>query len=115
MNPAREIYSIIKEHTFHNAATTTGNGTAFEVGAYKTLTVEIFGTSTGRTVTFYAKGPSGTLRALMGVKISDLSTSVNTTGTGEIWQFDITGLNQIVMDLTAVTGGNITVKGRAVS
>jgi hypothetical protein len=100
---------------FHDAVTVAGNGASFEVGSYKTLTVEIYGTSTTRTVTFYGKGPSGTLIALMGIKVSDLSTGVSTTGTGEVWQFDVTGLEEVIMDLTAVSGGNVSVKGRAVA
>lgn len=101
--------------TFQSAATSTGNGTAFEVGAYRTLTVKITGTSSTRTVTFYAKDTDGNLTALMGVRLSDFATGTSTTGTGEYWQFDITGIYSIVMDLTAVAGGNVSVKGRAVA
>jgi hypothetical protein len=108
--------SIIKDNvTFQSAATATGNGTAFEVGIYKTLTVEIYGTSSTRTVTFYAMGKGATLRALSGVRMSDLTVAASTTGTGEIWQFDITGLDYVYMDLTAVAGGNVTVKGKAIA
>ncbi|HOM03511.1 MAG TPA: hypothetical protein PLH43_11915, partial [Acetivibrio sp.] len=46
----------ITTHTFHNAATSTGNGTEFTVGNMKTLTIEIYGTSTSRTIEFYGKG-----------------------------------------------------------
>ncbi len=115
MNPS-QTYPLVKENiVFQDASTSAGNGTSFEVGVYKTLTIEIYGTSSTRTVTFYGKGTSGTLRALMGVRMSDFSTAVSTTGTGEIWQFDTTGLEYVVMDLTAVSGGNVSVKGRAVS
>ena len=116
MNPSRQTYPVIKpDITFQDAATGTGNGTEFSVGAYRTLTIEIYGTSTSRSVTFYGKSKSGTLRALMGVRVSDFATATSTTGTGEIWQFDITGLDYVVMDLTAVAGGNVSVKGRAVA
>jgi len=113
INPLSTTFNI--DHTFHDAATSTGNGTALTVGSLKTLTIEIYGTSASRTITFYGKGTSGTLRALMGVNLSSLTTGINTTGTGEIWQFEVTGLEYVVMDLTAVAGGNVTVKGRAVS
>jgi hypothetical protein len=106
---------VVKDIIFQDTATTTGNGTAFEVGAYKTLTIEIYGTSSSRTVTFYGKSESGTLRAITGIKLSDFTTATSTTGTGELWQFDITGLKYVVIDLTAVAGGNVSVKGRAVS
>ena len=101
--------------TFHDSAIIAANGTEVTVGGYKNLTIEIYGTSTTRTVTFYGKGVSGTLRALTGVNIGDLSTATSTTATGEIWQFDITGLESVVMDLTAVAGGNVSIKGRVVA
>jgi hypothetical protein len=105
------------DFTFHTAATQAANGKEFYVYDFKDLTVEIYGSedNTARTVTFYCKGPSGTLRALKGLKVSDWTSDTSTTGTGEIWQFDITGVNSVVMDLTAITGGSVTVKGRAVT
>ena len=50
----------------------------------------------------------------MGVKLSDFTTASSTTGTGaaEIWQVDVTGLEKFFTDLTAVAGGNVTIKGR---
>ncbi len=105
----------VMDVTFHDASTVAANGQPFEVKYFKSLTVEIFGTSTGRTVTFYGKGASGTLRALKGINLSTLATGTSTTGTGEIWQFDITGLHKVIMDLTAITDNNVSVKGRAVS
>lgn len=101
--------------TFHDAATVAANGATFTVGAYKELAIEIYGTSTSRTVTFYGKGPSGTLRALQGMRLSDLSLANGTANTGELWYFQITGLTEVVIDLTAVAGGNVSVKGKAVA
>lgn len=100
--------------TFHDAATVAANGTVLTVNGYKTLTVEIYGTSTSRTVAFKGRGPSGEDRSLMGVNLSDFSTATSTTGTGELWQFDITGLTSVFMDLTSVSGGNVSIKGKVV-
>jgi hypothetical protein len=108
-------YKNYWEHTFHDTVTTTGNGTEFKPEGRETLVVEIYGTSSTRTITFYAKGKSGTLRALSGVKLSDLSVASSTTGSGELWQFDTSGLESVVMTVTAVAGGNVTIKGRAVA
>ena len=109
----------VLDHIFHDAATAAGNGVFLEVKYFKTLTVETFGTAanSARTLTFYSKGPSGALKALAGVKISaaPLVTAVSTTGTAETWQFDITGLHKVYMDLTSITGGTFSVYGRAVS
>ncbi|AHF10362.1 MULTISPECIES: hypothetical protein [Dehalobacter] len=109
------IGSLANDVTFHNAAIVAADGTILTVGGYKTLTVEIYGTSTSRTIAFIGRGPSGTDRAIMGVRLSDLSTGSSTTGTGEIWQFDITGLSSVFVDLQAVAGGNVTAKGRVVA
>ncbi|MEN6313254.1 MAG: hypothetical protein ABFD25_03280 [Clostridiaceae bacterium] len=109
----------VKDHIFHNASAATGNGKFLEAGYFKTLTVEIFSSAanSARTVTFYSKGPSGVLKALAGVRVSaaPFVTAVNTTGTDETWQFDISGLHKVYMDLTAITDGTVSVYGRAVS
>jgi len=101
--------------TFHDAATAAADGTIFAIDGQSTLTIEIYGTSTSRTIAFIGRGPSGTDRAIMGVRLSDLATAVSTTGTGELWQFDVTGLIAVFMDLQAVAGGNVSVKGRMVA
>ena len=97
---------------FHDAVVAPATSTVFEVGAYKILTLEIYGTSATRTITFNYKGESGTLRLISGVKLSDFSMGTGTTGSGEVWQFDISAFKYFVVDLTAVAGGNVSVKGR---
>jgi len=109
----------VLDHIFHDAATVVGNGKFLDVKYFKTLTVETFSSvaNSARTITFYSKGPSGVLKAIAGVKVSaaPLTTAVSTTGTGETWQFDVTGLHKVYMDLTAITDGTVSVHGRAVS
>ena len=106
--------SIIKDNiVFQNAAETTGNGTSFEVGPYTSLRIKITGTSTSRTITFYEKDVDGNLTAISGVRASDFTVGTSTTGTAESWLFDVSCAYKIVMDLTAVAGGNVTIKGRA--
>lgn len=107
--------STVTAITFHDAAVAPADGAPLAVGGLKTLTVEIWGTSTSRTVEFKAAGPEGTYRLISGVRLSDLTIATSTTGTAEFWQFDITGLAAVIMDLSAVAGGNVTVKGRAVA
>ena len=111
------IKSIVQNITFHDAASVADNGLNFQVENYKTITIEIYGSvgNNARTVTFYVKGKSGVLRAISGVRLSDLSVAASTTGTGEIWQFDVTGVEHFIVDLTAITGGTVTVKGKAVA
>lgn len=107
--------SKVEAVTFHDAAVVAADGTVFTVGGYKTLLVEVYGTSTAFNVAFYGKGPSGTARAIMGVKLSDLSTGINTTVLNELWVFDVTGLTSVLMDLVSVVSGNVSVKGTAVA
>lgn len=107
--------SKVVEHTFHDAATEISIGAPFDVSGYKTLTIEIYGSSTGRTISFIGRGLSGEDRYIAGVKLSDLSLATGTTGTGELWQFDTTGLVAVIMDLSIIAGGDVTVKGRAVA
>ena len=105
-----------RDFTFHDAAIVAANGATLKLkAAHKTLTVEIRGTSTSRTIAFYEKMSNGTLVPLMGVRRFDFATATSTTGTDEVWEFGIVGAIEIVMDLTAVAGGNVTVKGRAVA
>lgn len=101
--------------TFHTTATVAANGTPISVDGFKSLTIEIYGTSTTRTVTFYGKSKSGILRAIQGCRVSDFTMATSTTGNNEIWQFDITGLDYVIMDLTAVAGGNVSIAGRMIA
>lgn len=101
--------------TLQPASTAIGAGNAFTVGGYRTLTLEVSGTSSSRTVVFQGIGPSGTAIAIMGTKLTDGTTGSQTTGTGELWRFDVTGLTSFQANLTAVSGGNVTISGVAVA
>jgi hypothetical protein len=109
--------SDVEDVVFHDAAVVAADGTAFVVGGYKTLTVEILSTATSFTIAFIGEGPSGADIPLMGINLSTLTTGVNTSTSGQLWQFDITGLTKVFMDLTAITAGpgSVTVKGKAVA
>lgn len=101
--------------TLQNAATSVGNGTPLDVEGFKTLTIEITGTSATRTILFEGSSLSGAYYAMMGTKLTDFSTAIQTTGTGEIWQFDITGLVNFRARISAISGGNVNVKGRVIA
>lgn len=109
------IKSTVTDVTLHNAVSTLGDGALFAVGDTKTLTIEVYGTSASRTVLFEAAGVTGTFYPIKGVRLTDFAMATQTTGTGELWQFDVTGLVQFRTKLSAVTGGNVSVKGKAVS
>lgn len=113
--PIQSMGSGVTDVTLQNAASATGNGTALTVGGTKTLTVEVSGTSTSQTIVFEGASVGGTYYAIQGVKLQDLSTATQTTGKGEIWQFDVTGLVNFRARISAIAGGTITVKGKAVA
>lgn len=102
----------LKQHTFHSNVTVPGNGAPLDVKEYKTLTVEIYGNNTSRKLEFKGISYSGIPRPISGVCLTDLSTGSETSRTGEIWQFDITGLNQVLIVASVLDGGNLYVTGR---
>jgi hypothetical protein len=107
--------SQVTDIVFHNAATTAVNGTTLAVGGAKSLTIEVNGTSTSRTIIFEGAITSGAWCAIQGVKMQDLSIASQTTGKDEIWQFDVTGLVFFRARISAIAGGSITVKGKIVA
>jgi hypothetical protein len=98
----------------HNQVVAPANA-QYNVGSYRTLTVEIYGTSTSRTINFSSIGFSGNPYPLSGVRLSDLNVATSTTGTGEIWKFEVAGIDFIKIDVASVAGGNVSVKGRFVA
>lgn len=98
-----------------NATTIVSVGTPFSVNAFKTITIEISGTSTSRTINFEACSVSGAYYPITGVKLLDYSMATSTTGNNEVWQFDITGMENFRTNVTSIVGGSVTVKGKAVA
>ncbi len=47
--------------------------------------------------------------------MDDGTFAISTKGKAEAWSFDITGFKEIVRELTALTNGNFSVRGTAVS
>ncbi|KMY52254.1 hypothetical protein AC625_06690 [Peribacillus loiseleuriae] len=105
----------ILDFTFHNAAITVANGNEFEVLAFKDITIDIYGTSTNRTILFEAAGPSGVFKPIQGVKNDDFAMGTQTSGSNESWSFSITGQKKFRVRISAISGGNVTIKGTAVA
>ena len=105
-----------KDVTFHDEAIIPAAGEEVLVGPYNTLLIEVYGTSATRTLGFKGKSKSGTARSILGFKEGDatFTPATGTTGTGELWKLDVSGLDSISIPLTVVTGGNVSVKGRLV-
>lgn len=99
---------------FQDAATAAGNGNSYSAHFANALVLEVSGTSSSRTVKFEEQGISGAWYACAGVKRSDLSFGSETTGIDELWEFDLRGRLAFRARVSAVAGGNVTVKGRAI-
>ncbi|MDP4526183.1 phage-like element PBSX protein XepA [Bacillus halotolerans] len=100
---------------FHDKTETIGEGNPFTVGSFKTLLIEVYGTAETNELKFWGKSLSGTKRALRGQKVDDGTFATSTKWKSEAWFFNITGFKEIVMVLTALTNGNFSVRGTAVS
>jgi hypothetical protein len=51
----------------------------------------------------------------MGIHVKgDLAMGTQTTTSGEVWQFEVTGLVTFRARISSISGGTISVKGRAV-
>lgn len=99
---------------FHKDTTTPKEGNQFNVKHYKSLTLEIHGTSTSREVKFYGKVDSGIKRVISGFRLPNYEQASSTIGTGEVWYFDVTGLSAVLMEVTDVSGGYVYIRGKLV-
>lgn len=106
--------------TLQNNATAAGNGTEFVPNdSNVTLTFEIVGTSTSRTVVFEIAGPSGVYGPHAAFNVSDPTKfGPQTTGGSntapESWQVGVPAGYKFRARISAVAGGNVTIKGKAV-
>ena len=105
-----------KDHSFHNAETAAKDGAFFENReGFKYLTVDIDGDPTSFTLNFEQSSINGARRSLKGINVADWSTGITTSTSHQTWQFDISGIKRVYMDLAAITQGegSLTVKGTA--
>ncbi|MCM3598709.1 hypothetical protein M4D55_23400 [Metabacillus idriensis] len=107
--------AMMENVTLQNGVSMPTNGRNFEVESNRTLTIEIFGTSSSRKILFEGQSASGKWYPVRGVKISDSSflVATETTGNDEMWQFDVIGLLNFRARVDLVAGGYVTIKGSA--
>lgn len=91
-----------KEFTFHEGATSISEGAVVQTEGYSTVTIEVTGTATSKTLVFEGSVFSGAFFTPDGVQLSV---------SPEIYQYDLTGLKQFRANLTAISDGNVTIKG----
>lgn len=115
INKILNVQSNVQNVTLQSVATAVGNGTVLNIGGLKTLTIEISGTSTSRTVVFEAASESGTYFPIYGTNLQNQSFFTQTAGNNGVWRFDLTGLTTFRARISAVAGGDVTVTGKAVA
>jgi hypothetical protein len=111
------------DHVFHTASTEAAQGALFENPGFSSMLIEItrVGVGSSSTVKFWGSMTTPTLAnmiAIPGTKPGATDTiAVSTTGTGELWRFDIRGMRYVSMELDAIAGTNATVSivGRALA
>ncbi|MCR9037808.1 phage portal protein [Bacillus sp. L381] len=100
---------------FHEDTAETGEGIIFKAGTWKKLLVEITGTAESSQVAFWGRSISGKNVPIRGIRSDDGTSAAGTSGTEEVWTFDIAGFKEIVMEIKSISGGNLSVKGTAFS
>ncbi|WFO88609.1 phage portal protein [Bacillus velezensis] len=100
---------------FHENAAEAGVGSIFSAGAWKKLLVEITGTAESGHVAFWGRSVSGKNVPIRGIRSDDGTSAAGTSGTEEVWSFDIAGFKEIVMEIKSISGGSLSVKGTAFS
>ncbi|MEC1105914.1 phage portal protein [Bacillus velezensis] len=100
---------------FHENAAEAGEGSIFSAGAWKKLLVEITGTAESGHVAFWGRSISGKNVPIRGIRSDDGASATGTSGTEEVWSFDIAGFKEIVMEIQSISGGSLSVKGTAFS
>ncbi|MEC1336855.1 phage portal protein [Bacillus velezensis] len=100
---------------FHENAAEAGEGSIFSAGAWKKLLVEITGTAESGHVAFWGRSISGKNVPIRGIRSGDGTSAAGTSGTEEVWSFDIAGFKEIVMEIQSISGGSLSVKGTAFS
>ncbi|MEC3632321.1 phage portal protein [Bacillus velezensis] len=100
---------------FHENAAEAGEGSIFSAGAWKKLLVEITGTAESGHVAFWGRSISGKNVPIRGIRSDDGTSAAGTSGTEEVWSFDIAGFKEILMEIKSISGGSLSVKGTAFS
>jgi len=96
---------------FHDAVTVTGDGTSHNVGGFKTLTLSCKGTSTSRTIEVHGVDYNGVDNILALFSVVDFTEMTTLTTKDLSVQCSIEGMSSVYAKITAIAGGNATIKG----
>lgn len=117
-NPANSAIKVetvsSSSFVFQDAATAAGDGAVYDVAqSDELIVVEIFGTATTRSVTFYGINSNGDAIQIKGMNKATLDMANTTMSANpEFWSFDVAGFTGVKMVITSLSGGNLTIKGK---
>lgn len=96
-----------------NASATPIEG-LYKVNKTKEVLVEVYGTASTASATFYGVTPSGALLQKNGISDDNFSF-VQTGSIGSVLRFVISGLKEFKVKVDSVSGGNVSVLIREVA
>ena len=98
---------------FHENAAEAGEGSIFSAGAWKNFSSK----SPARLsrMSRFGEIHLGKNVPIRGIRSEDGTSAAGTSGTDEVWSFDIAGFKEIVMEIKSISGGSLSVKGTAFS
>ena len=96
-----------------NAITAPASGNALPTAGYGKAVLDIAGTATSFTIQFMGQGPGGNWQPASAENRSTGIISTTATSPG-IYDIRCDGLQNIMANVTAISGGNLTVTGQAV-
>ena len=97
--------------TFHDTVTATGNGTTHLVGGFKELTLSCKGTNTSRTIEVHGVDANGVDNILPLFSVVDFSDMTTLTSKDLSVTCSVSGMVSVYAKITAIGGGNATIKG----
>jgi hypothetical protein len=102
----------VREHVFHEKRTVIGAGESpLNVGQYRGLRLEIFGDAADRKLEFKGRMFSGQQKGIFAQNVSTGEWVKETENNSDyIYIMDITGFSEIVIPITSISSGSITVK-----
>lgn len=106
-------YGVTTDVTFQDAATSTGAGEVFKVGAFNTVKFGIGGTSTNQVYEFRGIDAAGNDNLVLCFRCSDLASATGTSAKGETWEASVGLLVSFYVKLVSISGGTSIVKGEA--
>ena len=98
---------------FLNAITSNGVGTTINVAGYKKLGIEIIRTAVSTNTVSFLGAVLNNFYPILGVNVNSSSTvseAVNSTSAvSELWEIDVTGLKNVQIPVTNLTGTGATI------